>query len=223
MPQITDAQAEVMRHRLIEAAVAVVFERGTEKATTREILKKAGLSAGALYHYFPSKEALYEEVARHHVGIDSDGPDPASMSAEELMTLVVVAVEVMFDPHRRSITPLLRAAGIHQAPIADGMARYDRLTVEQVGVLNQAAIDAGLFRPDTDAAALTEMVAVFVEGYCLRSPQNAFASSRGAVLSLFLQSVCDRVLNAESPLYDQFRAALLAVPAAFEDGTEHPS
>jgi AcrR family transcriptional regulator len=222
MPQISDEQAEAMRRRLIDAAVTVVFDRGTEKATSREILKEAGLSAGALYHYFPSKEALYEEVARYHAGVDSGGPDPAAMSAEELMALVVLAVEVMFDPHRRSITPLLRATGIHQPAVAEGMARYDQITVEQVGALNQAAADAGLFRSDADADTLTEMVAVFVEGYCLRSPQDAFASDRAAVVRLFLEAVCDRVLNPASELHDRFRAALLAVPDGFEGAAERP-
>jgi AcrR family transcriptional regulator len=216
VPQISDEQRETMRRRLIDAAVTVVLERGTEKATTREILKEAGLSAGALYHYFPSKEALYEEVARYQVGVDGDeAPDFDALAPEQLMLLLVVAVATMFDPDRRSITPLLRAAAVHQPAVAEGMRRYDDALIQQVGALNRAAVKAGLYRPDVDGNALTEVFGVFVEGYGLRTPLRAFAADRREVMRLFLEMVCERLLDPQGELFEEFRTNLLAIPDTF--------
>jgi AcrR family transcriptional regulator len=217
MPQIREEHREATRRRLLDAAAEVVFERGTDQATTREILKRAGLSAGALYHYFPSKEALYEEVARYQIGVTGAEPPPFdTMPAAELAALLVYLVAAMFDPERRSVTPQLRTAGLHRPAIAEGLARYDAAAVAQVGALNQAAVAAGLYRADVDVDALTEMVGTFVEGYWLRAPVGAFATDRAAVVRLYLEMVSDRLLDTSSEHYQELRANLLAIPDAFE-------
>ncbi|HUG15676.1 MAG TPA: TetR/AcrR family transcriptional regulator [Thermomicrobiales bacterium] len=57
-PEHTDA-----RLREIERAAFTVFARlGSEKATMAEIAREAGLSAGALYLYYPSKADLLRAV-----------------------------------------------------------------------------------------------------------------------------------------------------------------
>lgn len=57
-PEHTDA-----RLRAIEQAAFSVFARkGSEKATMAEIAREAGLSAGALYLYYPSKADLLRAV-----------------------------------------------------------------------------------------------------------------------------------------------------------------
>ncbi|MFE9454473.1 ScbR family autoregulator-binding transcription factor [Streptomyces sp. NPDC006739] len=50
------------RHTILEAAAAVFDERGYEAATIGEILTRAGVTKGALYFHFPSKQALAEGV-----------------------------------------------------------------------------------------------------------------------------------------------------------------
>ncbi|WP_042364817.1 ScbR family autoregulator-binding transcription factor [Streptacidiphilus neutrinimicus] len=46
------------RRSILEAAAEVFGERGYDAASTNEILSRAGLTRGALYHHFPSKEAI---------------------------------------------------------------------------------------------------------------------------------------------------------------------
>ncbi len=43
---------------LLDAAAAVIAERGYEAATMTEIAERAGSSIGAMYQYFPNKEAV---------------------------------------------------------------------------------------------------------------------------------------------------------------------
>jgi AcrR family transcriptional regulator len=54
-PPVEDLTA---RARIRNAAIRLYAERGTEKATIREIAKAAGVSAGLVRHHFGSKEAL---------------------------------------------------------------------------------------------------------------------------------------------------------------------
>ncbi|MFJ3235775.1 ScbR family autoregulator-binding transcription factor [Streptomyces sp. NPDC086787] len=50
------------RHAILKAAASVFDERGYEAATIGEILTRAGVTKGALYFHFPSKQALAEGV-----------------------------------------------------------------------------------------------------------------------------------------------------------------
>ena len=60
-----EAKRETTRRTLLERALELFQKRGVEATTMRDIAGAAGLSLGAAYYYFPSKEALvfayYEE------------------------------------------------------------------------------------------------------------------------------------------------------------------
>ena len=53
-----EKKSEATRRHLLERALVLFRERGVEATTMRDIAKSAGLSLGAAYYYFPSKEAL---------------------------------------------------------------------------------------------------------------------------------------------------------------------
>ncbi len=50
---------------LLEAAIEVFAQRGPEAATVDQICKKAGLNKRMLYHYFGSKQQLYQQALNH--------------------------------------------------------------------------------------------------------------------------------------------------------------
>lgn len=53
------ALSETRRALVLDAARAVFLEHGLEGASIREIARRAGYTAGAIYSYFESKEAIY--------------------------------------------------------------------------------------------------------------------------------------------------------------------
>ena len=59
MPRVSEAYERARRHQILDAA-AKCFSRGGFSATSMpEIAAEAGLSVGALYRYFSSKEDLF--------------------------------------------------------------------------------------------------------------------------------------------------------------------
>ncbi|WP_025025515.1 TetR/AcrR family transcriptional regulator [Caldalkalibacillus mannanilyticus] len=54
--------SEDAKYRIMKAAAYVVSQQGGNKATIREIAKVAGLSTGAIYHYYQSKEEILYEL-----------------------------------------------------------------------------------------------------------------------------------------------------------------
>jgi AcrR family transcriptional regulator len=67
MTRVTEAHVEARRQSILDAAHRTFARRGIKTATMAEIAEEAGLSAGAIYRYFDSKEKLalacFQEVA----------------------------------------------------------------------------------------------------------------------------------------------------------------
>lgn len=53
--------------QILDAALDVFAERGVAAARLEDIAKRAGLSKGTIYLYFPNKEVLFREVIRQTV------------------------------------------------------------------------------------------------------------------------------------------------------------
>ncbi len=56
--RITEQNRQENRARILEKAVGLFAARGFEECTTRDLAEAAGLAAGTLFNYFPSKETL---------------------------------------------------------------------------------------------------------------------------------------------------------------------
>lgn len=54
--------AEPVRRRLLDAATRLFAERGFEGTSVQEIVAAAGVTKGAMYHYFDSKDDLLKEI-----------------------------------------------------------------------------------------------------------------------------------------------------------------
>jgi AcrR family transcriptional regulator len=60
MPKIVDSVQ--YRKELLHKAFDLLAEKGYANVTTRQLAKELGISTGAMYHYFPSKKALFEQL-----------------------------------------------------------------------------------------------------------------------------------------------------------------
>jgi AcrR family transcriptional regulator len=60
MPKVVDSEA--YRQELLHKCFDLFADKGYANVTTRQIAKELGISTGAMYHYFPSKPALFEQL-----------------------------------------------------------------------------------------------------------------------------------------------------------------
>ena len=61
MPKIVDA--EQYRQELLSKCFDLFAQKGYANVTTRQIAKELGVSTGTVYHYFPNKQVLFEQLA----------------------------------------------------------------------------------------------------------------------------------------------------------------
>ena len=82
--RLRDRQAEATHQLLISAARELFAERGYAATSVEEIIRRAGVARGALYHHFAGKDALFRavydevqaETASRVVAAALAGPDP---------------------------------------------------------------------------------------------------------------------------------------------------
>lgn len=142
-------KAEATKARLIEVAGELFGERGYDNVPIEEVLERTGVSKGALYHHFPSKEALFEAVYR--TGEQMCLVEIANAAKNETDPLQMLRVgchawlDMVMDPHVRQIALI-------DGPAVLGWERWRQIDEEYAFGLTksvfQAVADAGLIDPD---------------------------------------------------------------------------
>lgn len=61
MPRVSAAHEQEVRDRIVTAAVRVFSDKGFHSATIADVCRESGLSVGAIYTYFSSKEELFRQ------------------------------------------------------------------------------------------------------------------------------------------------------------------
>ena len=89
MPKIVDH--DLQRRALLHQCFDLFRKRGYDNVTLREIAKEIGASTGTLYHYFPNKlailEQLYELAVRDDLGSADGAAAKGITKAEKLRRL----------------------------------------------------------------------------------------------------------------------------------------
>jgi AcrR family transcriptional regulator len=87
MPKVSDAHREARREQIAVAALACFAEKGFQRTSMADIIEASGLSAGAIYLHFESKQQIVLAVGRRVLGrrlgdlqsmTGDDLPDPVS-------------------------------------------------------------------------------------------------------------------------------------------------
>jgi AcrR family transcriptional regulator len=100
MPRVSEAHREARRAHIVRAALHCFHRNGFHPTTMDDIVRESGLSAGAVYTYFRSKDDLICEVGSLKVGglratIDTlAAAEPLPPPAEVVATLVGRVVEL---------------------------------------------------------------------------------------------------------------------------------
>ena len=160
------------RARLLDAAKEIFEENGFLEARISDIAERAGLSHGAFYHYFDSKEQVFREIAEM---LDDQLAEP--------MESVIFAPGSSADPRERLQTALRQHLERYRDEarimgVIEQVARYDdhvaavrssrnKLHREQMEASVRGMQRRGIADPTLDpkiaAAALGSMVERFAE------------------------------------------------------------
>jgi AcrR family transcriptional regulator len=173
MPKVTDEHRDRRRRQILDAAMACFDRHGLHATTTDEIVAEAGLSAGAIYRYFDSKDAIIEAVAAerhaHERSLLADalvGNDPRA----SLRSFLDRYFDWLADPdeqRRRRVNVYVWAESLHNARLA-GVVASGLVPLDQSVEAVRAAVRAGAFPPALDPEPFVRVVLALLQGFVLQ-------------------------------------------------------
>jgi AcrR family transcriptional regulator len=145
MPKIVDHDQQ--RRELLQKCFDLFRRRGYEAVTLREIAREIGASTGTLYHYFPNKlsilEQLYELAVQDDLGSLDGASDKGVSQQEKLRRLAAIWIRRRETTHSGL---LLLALDLHRnSPehasrlLSDYAARYKQAISRSLGVGPEAS------------------------------------------------------------------------------------
>ena len=157
----TDCVTQLRRGLILDAARGAFFELGLEGASMREIARRAGYSAGAIYSYFASREEIYaallgESLLRLKAHVDG-APD-----ADHAADRVKSKASAFFDFYRQNPRDLDLGFYLFQGVRPTGLTReLDAQLNAQLRATLQPTADALSAFGLTAAACEAEVTSLF--------------------------------------------------------------
>ena len=134
-------QGEQTRARLVEVARTLFAERGYAGTSAEEIVRRAGVTRGALYHHFDGKknlfEQVFEEVEAEVIAEIAERMADAQDATDVLHTGTLAFLDVCTDPEISRI-------GMVDAPSALGWQKWREIDIRYSLGLVMAALEAGM-------------------------------------------------------------------------------
>ncbi|GAA2305427.1 TetR/AcrR family transcriptional regulator [Streptomyces caniferus] len=157
------------RRLILEAAAAVFDDLGYDRATIAEVLDRAGVTKGALYFHFASKEQLALAVLDEHV-LDI-AVEPQKIKLQEFVDAgQVLAYRLRSDPIQRGAARLAVEQGSNHLDRKQSMLSW---SVFVEGLLNEAK-DRGEVM---DSIVVRETAELFVGAFAgLQMMSQAFTN-----------------------------------------------
>jgi AcrR family transcriptional regulator len=93
MPSSSDGKYE----KILKAAIDVISEKGLDKTSISDIVKKAGVAQGTFYLYFSSKKALIPAIADNLLTITLEGIKEKIQGKETFWDVLEIVIDETFN------------------------------------------------------------------------------------------------------------------------------
>lgn len=174
------------RQEILAAAARCISRDGFRGASTADICGEAGISPGHLYHYFPSKEAILNELAA--AGLEKIAARFAQMMQDDDAVGALIAEigrhkSSKQDPHHRVMSrmmlEMLVEAGRNPA-IAKIMRKNSAMVLGLLRDFIQSGQLRGQIDPNLDAQVAAGMMLSVMDGMrtlAIRNPDADISAS----------------------------------------------
>jgi AcrR family transcriptional regulator len=188
-PTRREAEARATRDALVGAALDLFTERGYAAVGTEEIVARAKVTRGALYHHFEDKRDLFRAV---HETVE-----------RELIERIAASMEATQDPWEVLVTgtlafldaceePAVKQIALTDAPAVLGWKEWrevdNRYGLGLTRAALQNAVDAGVLKPiDVDSMAHLLIAALSEAAFLIANaerPRKARDQVQEAILDL---------------------------------------
>jgi AcrR family transcriptional regulator len=176
MPKVTEEHRANRRLEIVHAARKCVVEHGFHKTTMADVIRESGLSAGAVYGYFKSKDEIIAAIADDALSsidelfegiLATEAPlTPAAALQAALEHVIRIADQPGNDLTRVAIQAWAEAMH-NDAIMATASSKYRLLRSHFVAVARRAQAD-GTVDPEADPELIGQVLFGLIPGFVLQ-------------------------------------------------------
>lgn len=148
LPGRREAEAHATREALIQAALELFTERGYAGVGTEEIVSRAKVTRGALYHHFTDKRDLFRAVFERVEGDLMERIGSTMEGADDAWNLMVAGMRAFLDACEE---PAVKQISLIDAPAVLGWEEWREIDNRHgLGLTRaalQGAVEAGVLGP----------------------------------------------------------------------------
>ena len=168
MRTVDPEKHQARRTHIIESALVLFARKGFSDTTTSDICHAAGISTGSLFHYFPSKQAVFygiweldrTEWDEVFAAAEAD-PDPWAA----LMAIVDKLAADATEPIMAGLLVEVIAQAHRDPEFAAGLAENDRRQISDIARLIRRLREAGLADPGLPDEEAARWVLTLTDGF----------------------------------------------------------
>ena len=171
MARVTKEHLDARKNQILDAAWSCFGRRGYHQTTMQEVATEAGISAGAIYRYYPSKEAVLQAISERAletdqsliVGARAHADEP--IDALELLGAVVVSNFRAPDFQEKARVIIeMRPELLRDKKLSREQRRHLDLLRESIAGLMADAQKRGQLLPELDPESLAILSLAVYEG-----------------------------------------------------------
>ncbi|MBL8833284.1 MAG: TetR/AcrR family transcriptional regulator [Rhodospirillales bacterium] len=170
MPRLAPQSRDDRRARILDAAKSCFIRFGFHSASMQQICAAAGMSAGNLYRYFPSKDAIIEGLCERDMNEAADGFAAVRSGPDVLAGLEGMLLEYLWKRPREHLcmwTEISAEATRSDAVNRNSRRVYAFIEKSLAEVLAQG-IANGTVRKGVDMPSLAGLMNAVFEGMMVR-------------------------------------------------------
>ncbi|HEY8472149.1 MAG TPA: TetR/AcrR family transcriptional regulator [Natronosporangium sp.] len=175
MPRVPEAHLAARRQQIIDAARRCFARNGFQATGMQDVIAEAGLSVGAVYRYFKSKDEIRVAVAEQTVGAITAAVaaiaqhDPPLPVAEAMTRLMAVLEPPLAEPDSAARLAVHSwAEALRDPSFAEFVGQAYRTLRDQFTTIAQRAQAAGELPAAADPAAIGAVLFGLLPGYVLQ-------------------------------------------------------
>ncbi|AEX86456.1 transcriptional regulator [Marinitoga piezophila KA3] len=151
--------------KILKAAYLVFSENGYENASLNKIKETAGVSKGAIYHYFKSKDELFYHVIKSYFEEFVKIFDQYSFdSLDKIKEFGFMAIDIYEqDQKSQNITMVLFQQSLKNKEIKELLEEYITKVLNKIGEKLQEISENGKLKEDVDINLLAQKIFVTMD------------------------------------------------------------
>jgi AcrR family transcriptional regulator len=200
-PKVSEEHLDARRRQIVDAAIVCFARDGFHRATMHDICREAGLSPGAVYSYFSSKDELIEAIADERHTREAEymaRAHEAGGGLEGLRTFGRLSFGSLADPderRRRRLGVQVWAEAVLNPAIRKIIMRGIDRGREVTALLIREAQERGELPPELDPDSMARVMLALFQGLILQQAwdERVDVAAYFETVDAFVDALTERV------------------------------